>query len=124
MTTITENYLHEVLSNFDYSEKMINGKTAYEFPCPFCGYRESKERKQKKKVAILIPHPESFTYTFYCHRKNTQSCSAACLFADFLRKYDERLFNKYQMERYKSGTTGKGHNLANPKFHTNKPKFE
>ena len=122
MTTITEKYLHKVLPSLDHAEKGMKGtygKSAYVIPCPFCSRLQTKERKQKKKCAILMPHPESFTYVFSCRR-----CGDASIFAEFLKKYDERLFNKYQMERYQSGTTGKGHNLAKPKFHTNKPKFE
>ncbi len=119
--TITDKYLHRILP----SVAAIGGgevrqkKKGYEIPCPFCCLSQDKERKRKKRVGIFFPDDKKYSYYFHCVR-----CRDSMDFDEFLMRFDSRLFNKYQMERYKSGTTGKGHTLANPKFHINKPKFE
>ena len=120
--TITKRYLlKEVLpriaavSGGEEREK----KVGYEVPCPFCCIKHKKEWKRKKRVGMFFYEKNTFSYRFNCLR-----CGAKMLFPEFLQKFDSRLFNKYQMERFHAGTTGKGHTLEHPKFKINKPKFQ
>ena len=120
--TITEKYLHQVLPYLAIAEggevttKTIKGLTAYEFPCPFCGYLQEKDRNKRKRCAMLIPHKESFGYTFNCLRKRSEECRSSRSFPNFLAMFNPKLFDQYQIERFHAGTTGKGHNIASPKF--------
>ena len=68
---------------------------------------------------MFFPRDKNYSYHFNCLR-----CKASLNFDKFLMKFDSGLFNKYQMERFHAGTTGKGHTLEHPKFKINKPKFE
>jgi len=123
--TITEKYLQKILPYLAIAEgaevrsKTIKGLNAYEFPCPFCCYKHKKEWKRKKRVGMFFYEKNTFSYRFNCLR-----CGEKMLFPEFLQKFDSRLFNKYQMERFHAGTTGKGHTLEHPKFKINKPKFQ
>ena len=120
--TITEKYLKKILPYLAIAEgaevrsKTIKGLNAYEFPCPFCSAIQTKERKRKKRCAMLIPHKESFTYTFNCLRKGSIDCESPRSFPNFLSMHNPSLFKQYQMERFHAGTTGKGHNCSTPKF--------
>jgi len=122
--TITEKYIKKILplltlsNDSEVSTKLIDGLIAYEFACPFCGYLQSKERHKRKKVAILLPHKESYGYTFFCHRKRSEECRSSRSFPNFLAMFNQSLFNKYQKERFHAGTVGKGHNIASPKFNS------
>ena len=119
--TITDRYLQEILpcvaaiGGGEIREK----KGGYETPCPFCCLLQDKERKRKKRVGMFFYESTTFSYRYNCLR-----CGQKMLFPEFLEKFDSGLFNKYQMERFHAGTTGKGHTLEHPKFKINKPKFE
>ena len=121
--TIIEKYLQEVVplviskGGADACSKPRKG--GLELPCPFCCTFQETERKRKKRVGMFFPKGKNYSYHFFCVR-----CEESLNFDDFLMKFDSGLFNKYQMERFHAGTTGKGHTLANPKFKINKPKFE
>jgi len=120
--TITERYLKNILSSLSgvhggmVLAKMFKGRKGYEFPCPFCSSMQKKEYKKRSRCAALIPHPESFSYTFNCCRKHSGDCMRAMSFPNFLRSYDPVLFKKYHLEREQNGTTGKGHNLERYEF--------
>ena len=45
-------------------------------------------------------------------------------FSKFLEIYDPELHERYVLERYKAGSTGKGTRCPNPKFKFNKPVFK
>ena len=121
--TITEKYLQMVLKhhaaifpNQSVKEVTINGLIGYEFPCPFCSMMCDKESSRNKRCAYLLPQKESFSWVFKCHRHKTNECQTSRSFPNFLAMLNQDLFNKYQIERFHSGTTGKGHNIANPKL--------
>jgi hypothetical protein len=120
--TITEKYLEMILPTLAVNKdqrvepKIIKGLRGYAFPCPFCQFRCDKESSRNRRVAYLIPHAESYSWTFYCHRHKTDECQTSRSFPNFLAMYNPELYRQYQMERYHSGTTGKGHNIKNPKF--------
>ena len=119
--TITDRYLQEILpcvaaiGGGEIREK----KGGYETPCPFCCLKFKKESKRKKRVGMFFYESTTFSYRYNCLR-----CRKKMLFPEFLKEFDSGLFNKYQMERFHAGTTGKGHTLANPKFNFKKPKFD
>lgn len=128
--TITDRYLQKILPSIaaigggEYKATPMYGQIGYEVPCPFCGRYESKPIKQRKRVGAFIPCKNSSYFKYKCKRKKSSECSRCMEFPEFLEKFDSGLFNKYQMERFHAGTTGKGHTLENPKFKINKPKFE
>jgi|TARA_R100001443_G_scaffold7644_2_gene16986 hypothetical protein len=120
--TITEKYIQMILpylaiaEGSEVREKRIKGLIAYEFPCPFCSYLQTKDRHKRKRCSMLLPHKESFTYTFNCLRKGSNECESPRSFPNFLSMHNPSLFKQYQMERFHAGTTGKGHNCSTPKF--------
>ena len=117
---ITEKYLFKILSQCaaigrgEVREK----KGGHEIPCPFCCLLQDKERKIKKRVGMFFPD-NKYSYNYNCVR-----CGEKMDFDNFLETFDTKLFNKYQMERFHAGTTGKGHTLRDPTFNIKKPKFE
>ena len=128
--TITNKYLQEILpciaalGGGEYKVTPMYGQIGYEVPCPFCGRYQDKERKRRKKVGTFIPCKSSSYFKYKCKRGASSECSGIMEFHEFLEKFDSGLFNKYQMERFHAGTTGKGHTLEHPKFNINKPKFD
>ena len=72
---------------------------------------QKKESKKRNSCDALMPHKESFSYTFHCCRKHSGDCMDSLSFPNFLRRYNPALFRQYHLEREKNGTTGKGHNL-------------
>ncbi|AGH56692.1 DNA primase subunit [Cyanophage Syn10] len=85
----------------------------YTFRCPYCGDSEKYRNKTRgyffnKKSGLV----------FKCH-----NCGVGRSFANFLKDNANDLHDEYVMERYKAGLTGKGRNVAAPKFEFEKPKF-
>lgn len=56
---------------------------------------------------------------YKCH-----NCGVGRSFGNFLKDNATELYDEYVMERYKSGLTGKGRNVADPDFKISKPKFK
>ena len=115
--TITEKYIQKILPYLAGAEggivqpKSFKGLQGHEFPCPFCSVMQRKESKKRNRCAALMPHPESFSYTFHCCRKHSADCMDSLSFPNFLNRYNPALFRQYHLEREHNGTTGKGHNL-------------
>lgn len=115
--TITERYVEKILPSLsgvnggEVHPKTFKGLQGYEFPCPFCSLLQKKDYKKRSRCAALIPHPESFSFTFHCCRKHSADCMRSLSFPNFLKTYDPVLFQQYHLEREQNGTTGKGHNL-------------
>jgi hypothetical protein len=85
----------------------------YTFRCPYCGDSEKYRNKTRgyffaKKSGLV----------FKCH-----NCGVGRSFANFLKDNANDLHDEYVMERYKAGLTGKGRNVAAPKFEFDKPEF-
>jgi hypothetical protein len=108
--TINEKYIEAILpflSGTDggtVTDKFFNGRRGYEFPCPFCSVNQKKEYKKRSRCAALLPHPESFSYTFHCCRKQSEDCASAMSFPNFLKRYNPDLYRKYNLERERNGT--------------------
>jgi len=125
MIPINEEYLHQVLPLLEIGEgakvKQVSTHAGigYSFPCPFCAAHQTKDSKKRKHCAFLLPHKRSFSWTFFCHRKQDHKCSGGGIsFAKFLEKFNLSLYKRYQMDKYKQGQSGKGHIVSDPDFRT------
>ncbi|ABA47163.1 DNA primase subunit [Synechococcus phage syn9] len=104
-------YANLVSSRLEKFKQVRNG--VYTFRCPYCGDSEKYRNKTRgyffnKKSGLV----------FKCH-----NCGVGRSFANFLKDNANDLHDEYVMERYKAGLTGKGRNVAAPKFEFEKPKF-
>ena len=104
-------YANLVSSRLEKFKQVRNG--VYTFRCPYCGDSEKYRNKTRgyffsKKSGLV----------FKCH-----NCGVGRSFANFLKENATDLHDEYVMERYKAGLTGKGRNVAAPKFEFEKPKF-
>ncbi len=85
----------------------------YNFRCPYCG--DSQKRKNKAR-GYLFKVKNDFVYK--CH-----NCGVGRTFSNFLKDQDSHLHDRYVMEKFKNGRTGKGTTVPNPKFEFKEPKF-
>ena len=84
----------------------------YNFRCPYCG--DSQKHKNKARGYFFRLKQDM---VFKCH-----NCGVGRTLPNFLKDNAPDLYDEYIMERYKSGTTGKGSYVPKPKFE--KPKFK
>ena len=80
--------------------------------CPLCG--DSQKNKNKCRGYF---YERDARYYYKCH-----NCGVGRTLPNFLKDNAPDLYDEYIMERYKSGTTGKGSYVPKPKF--NKPVFK
>ena len=85
----------------------------YNFRCPYCG--DSQKRKNKAR-GYLFKVKNDFVYK--CHNSGVGRT-----FSNFLKDQDTHLHDRYVMEKFKNGRTGKGTTIPNPKFEFKEPKF-
>lgn len=85
----------------------------YNFRCPYCG--DSQRNKNKARGYIYQLKND---HNFKCH-----NCGVSRTFTNFLKDIDSVLYDRYVMERYKSGLTGKGSQTKTPEFKFEKPVF-
>ena len=85
----------------------------YNFRCPYCG--DSQKRKNKAR-GYLFKVKNDFVYK--CH-----NCGVGRTFSNFLKDQDTHLHDRYVMEKFKNGRTGKGTTIPNPKFEFKEPKL-
>jgi len=83
------------------------------FRCPYCG--DSQKYKNKARGYIYKLKND---HNFKCH-----NCGVSRSFTNFLKDLDPVLHQKYVMERYKNGMTGKGSQTKTPEFKIDKPVF-
>ena len=57
-------------------------------------------------------------FVYKCH-----NCGVGRTFSNFLKDQDTHLHDRYVMEKFKNGRTGKGTTIPNPKFEFKEPKF-
>ena len=103
-------YANLVSSRLEKFKQVRNG--VYTFRCPYCGDSEKYRNKTRgyffsKKSGLV----------FKCH-----NCGVGRTLPNFLKEQAPDLHDEYIMERYKTGTTGKGSYVPKPKFE--KPKFK
>ena len=88
----------------------------YTFRCPYCG--DSQKHKNKTR-GYLFPHTQSKDFLFKCH-----NCGMSKGLSNFLKDLDPELHDRYIMERYKTGLSGKSRYVEDPKFQFKKPVFK
>lgn len=93
-----------------FSSKKVG---VYNFRCPYCG--DSQKYKNKARGYLFLKKND---LVYKCH-----NCGVGKSFGGFLKDNAQDLHDEYVMERYKMGLTGKGRNVATPKFETSKPVF-
>ncbi len=86
----------------------------FNFRCPYCG--DSQRRKNKAR-GYLFKIKNEFVYK--CH-----NCGYGRTFSNFLKDQDTMLHDRYIMEKFRDGKTGKGTTTPNPKFNFTQPKFK
>ena len=84
----------------------------YNFRCPYCG--DSQKHKNKARGYFFRLKRDM---VFKCH-----NCGVGRTLPNFLKDNAPDLYDEYIMERYKSGSTGKGSYVPKPKFE--KPVFK
>ena len=88
-------------------------KGVYTFRCPYCG--DSQKYKNKTRGYFFSMKSG---LVFKCH-----NCGVGRSFGNFLKDNANDIYDEYVIERYKSGLTGKGRNVADPEFNFEAPKF-
>ena len=109
---IDEHYARLISSRLDKFKHVKSG--TYNFRCPYCG---DSEKHRNKARGYLFTKNSGLVYK--CH-----NCGVGRSFGNFLKDQAMDLYDEYVMERYKAGLTGKGRNVADPTFKTEKPKFK
>lgn len=111
MSFIDEKFIGMISSRLEKFKIVKPG--LYNFRCPICG--DSKKNKSKSRGYLYLKKSD---LNYKCH-----NCGATSTFAYFLKGIDESLYKEYVMERYKSGLTGKGTVVPNPKIVRKIPQF-
>lgn len=86
----------------------------YNFRCPICG--DSQRNKNKARGYLYAAKSNT---NFKCH-----NCGSSLSFNNFLKKVDASLHQKYVIEKYKNGHTGKNFVVEAPKLEFKKPSFK
>ena len=110
--SIDSTYVHRISSQLNNFKKKSNG--VFNFRCPYCG--DSQKHKNKSRGYFFT---KKSGLVYKCH-----NCGVGRSFGNFLKDHCSDIYDEYVMERYKSGLTGKGRNVADPVFKTEKPKFK
>ena len=87
----------------------------YRFFCPYC---QMNEKRNWKRSGYLYPKDNS--YNFKCFKASCNSSN----FSNFLKDQNPKLHERYSLDRYKEGSTGKGSNCPEPEFKFKKPVFK
>lgn len=111
MSYLDEHYIKLVSPHL---EKFSKKNRTYNFRCPYCG--DSKKNKNKTRGYLFKVKND---YVFKCH-----NCGIGRTFTNFLKDQSSHLHDRYVMERYKEGLTGKKTQTANPEFNFVAPVFK
>jgi transcription elongation factor Elf1 len=104
MSYIDTKYINLISIRLDkFAKKKDN---LYNFRCPYCG--DSTKNKNRARGFLYAKKADM---VFKCH-----NCGVGRTLANFLKDLDVTLYDEYVMERYKSGLTGKGTIVEEPKF--------
>ena len=86
------------------------------FCCPFCSSLARTEAKRNERKGALLWNDLKNSWVFFCARQGSSECSGGGKTLEkFLSALDDELAEQYRMEKWQSGTTGKGHNCGAPK---------
>jgi len=111
MSFIDEKYILLVSSRLEKFSKKKPG--LFNFRCNYCG--DSGKNKSKARGYLYQIKND---YNYKCH-----NCGVSRSFTNFLKDIDSILYDRYILERYKNGLSGKKTNTEEPKFDIKKPVF-
>jgi len=103
MSYLDDQYIRLVSSQLD---KFTKKAGTYNFRCPYCG--DSKKHKNKARGYLFKMKND---YVFKCH-----NCGMGRTFTNFLKDQNANLHDRYVMERYREGLTGRGSQTPTPEF--------
>ena len=102
---------------------VATGGSKWVFCCPFCSSLARTEAKRNERKGALLWNDLQNSWVFFCARQGSAECSGRGKTLErFLDALDADLAEQYRMERWHSGTTGKGHNCGSPKGIVGVPK--
>jgi len=94
---------------------VASGLSKWVFCCPFCGAMGRTESKKNERKGVLLWNVLQNSWVFFCARQGSAECSGGGkTFEKFLSALDDDLAEQYRIDRWNSGTTGKGHNCPDP----------
>jgi len=106
--------LNQHLMNFK-EVPVATGGSKWVFCCPFCSSLARTEAKRNERKGVLLWNDLQNSWVFFCARQGSPECSGGGKTLEkFLSALDDDLAEQYRMERWHSGTTGKGHNSTKP----------
>ena len=112
MSYIDTKYINLISIRLDkFTKKKDN---LYNFRCPYCG-----DSSRNRNRARGFFYSKNANMVYKCH-----NCGMGRTLANFLKDLDVTIHDEYVMERFKSGLTGAGTNVAEPKFEFEKPVFK
>lgn len=85
------------------------GKSVYNFACPYCG--DSKKSKTKLRGYLFQRRND---YFFKCH-----NCGVGRTLGNFIKDHDHNLYERYVLERFSAGLTGKKSVVKTPEIDYN-----
>ena len=106
---LLQHYLEDTRESKNY-----DGKTKFQFICPFCGPLGRTEGKKKHRKAALLWNQTQNSWVFYCAKKNSNECFNSKTLSNFMDALNPALAEAYRRERYLMGSTGKGYNCRAP----------
>jgi hypothetical protein len=116
---IDERYRLLLLSRYLKNIKEVpvaSGGSKWVFCCPFCSSLARTDAKRNERKGALLWNDLQNSWVFYCAKKGNPQCSGGGKTLEkFLSTLDVDLAEQYRIDRWNSGTTGKGHNCPDPK---------
>jgi hypothetical protein len=95
---------------------VATGGSKWVFCCPFCSPLTRTDAKRNERKGALLWNDLQNSWVFSCARQGSAECSGGGKTLErFLSALNEEMAEIYRMERWHSGTTGKGHNCRAPK---------
>jgi hypothetical protein len=95
---------------------VVTGGSKWIFCCPFCSSLTRTDAKRNERKGGLLWNGFQNSWAFFCARQGSAECSGrGKALEKFLSTLDTGLAEQYRMERWHSGTTGRGHNCGVPK---------
>jgi len=94
---------------------VASGLSKWLFCCPFCSAMGRTEAKKNERKGVLLWNATQNSWVFFCARQGSPECSGGGKTLEkFLSALEQDLAEQYRIDRWHSGTTGKGHNCADP----------
>ena len=91
------------------------GQSQWVLTCPFCGPLGRTDGKKKHRKAALLWNRDQNSWVFHCVKGGHAQCRSGKSLGTLISALNPELGEKYRMDRWHSGTTGRGHNCRMPK---------